>query len=230
MSQQINLCSPLLLKQKQHFSAQNMALALAVFLVLGAGLSAAWVWSLKNSDEGFRQTMVAQSREMESLQTALQERKASAAPADPFLVQQLQERHKTLQQRGQLLQALQTGELHPGEGHSDRLQLVAHSIPAPVWVTEIKADAAHFELTGFTLEPSALNLWVTKLAASPILRGLKLATVKVESTVAAQVSVPVAAATVPATVPRAVWAFNLVSAEPAAPVVAAVSAAGSNTP
>lgn len=230
MPQQINLCSPLLLKQKQYFSAQTMALALAVFLVLGGGLSGAWVWSLKNSDAGFKQTMAAQSREMESLQAALQGRKASAAPADPALVQQLQERNKTLQQRGQLLQALQAGEFHPGEGHSDRLQLVARSIPAPVWVTEIKADAARFELSGFTLEPSALNGWVDTLAASPLLRGLKLATVKVESTAAAQVPIPVAAASAPAAIRRAVWSFNLVSAEPSAPVVAAVNAPGSNKP
>lgn len=231
MPQQINLCSPLLLKQKQYFSAQTMALALAVFLLAGGALCAVWVWSLKHSSAGFEKTMAAQSGELQSLQTALQGRKASAAPADPALVQQLQARHKTLQQRAQLLQSLQTGEFHSGEGHSDRLQLVARSIPAPVWVTEIKADATHFELTGFTLEPSALNGWVDALAASPLLRGLKLATVKVESTVAAQVPVPVAAASAPATatVPRAVWSFNLVSAEPLAPVAAA-NATGSNTP
>lgn len=230
MPQQINLCSPLLLKQKQYFSAQTMALALAVFLVFGGGLGAAWVWSLKNSDAGFQQTMAAQSRELERLQAALQERKASAAPADPALVRQLQARHATLQQREQLLQALQTGEFRSGGGHSDRLQLVARSIPAPVWVTEIKADATHFELTGFTLEPSALNAWVDALAASPLLRGLKLATVKVESTVAAQVPVPVAAASTPAAATRAVWSFNLASAEPSAPVAAAVNTAGSNPP
>lgn len=230
MPQQINLCSPLLLKQKQYFSAQTMALALAVFLLSGGALCAVWVWSLKNSDAGFEQTMVAQSRELEGLQAALQGRKASAAPADPALVQQLQVRHTTLQQREQLLQALKTGEFHPGEGHSDRLQLVARSIPAPVWVTEIKADAAYFELTGFTLEPSALNAWVDTLAASPLLRGLKLATVKVESTMAAQAQAPVAAASAPAAGARAVWSFNLLSAEPSAPVAAAVNGAGSNPP
>lgn len=227
MPQQINLCSPLLLKQKQYFSAQTMAVALALFLVSGGALCAAWLWSLNNASEGFKQTMAAQSREIEGLQTAIQTRKASAGPADAALVQRLQEQRKTVQQRGQLLQALQEGVFRPGEAHSDRLQWIARSIPAPVWVTEVKADASHFELAGFTLEPSALNEWVDKLATSPLMRGLRLATVQVENTVAAQVKVPVAAAVAPAATARAMWSFKLVSAEPAAPVVAASNAAGS---
>lgn len=225
MPQQINLSSPLLLKQKQYFSARTMALALAIFLVSGGVLCGVWVWNLQNASAGFNLTMAAQSREVESLQAAIARRKASAAPVDPALVQQLQEQRKTEQQRAELLRALQDGVFRPGEGHSDRLQLIARSIPAPVWVTEVRADTGRFELVGFTLEPSALNEWVDKLAASPLMRGLKLATVRVENTLATQVKVPVAAASSPAAVPRAVWSFNLVSLEPAA--VVAGGAAGS---
>lgn len=218
MPQQINLCTPILLTQKRYFSAQTMALTLAVFIVLGGVLCAAWVWSLHSAGAGYTQTMATQSLEVESLQAAIQRGKTSAAPVDPALVQQLQERRKAVQQRGELLIALQTGLLRPGEGHSDRLLLVARSIPAPVWVTEVKADPTRFELSGFTLEPAALNTWVDTLASSPLMRGLKLATVKVESTVAAQIKVPVAAASAAATAPvaasRAVWSFNLVNVEP----------------
>lgn len=226
MPQQINLSSPLLLKQKKYLSAQTMVVALAVFLVLGGVLCGAWVWSLKNASTGFEQTMATQKRELESLQTAIQSRKASAAPVDAALVQQLQERRKLVQQRGQLLQALQSGAFRPGEGHSDRLQLVAHSIPAPVWITEIKVDSTRFELSGFTLEPAALNAWVAQLAASPLLRGLALATVKVENTVAAKVAVP-AAASAPVGSARAVWSFNLISTNPSLPVTTTVNTAGS---
>ncbi len=214
MPQQINLSSPLLLKQKKYFSVQTMVVALAVFMVSGGALCGAWVWSLQNASAGFNQTMVAQTREIESLQAAIQSHKASAAPVDTTLVQQLQERRKAVQQRGQLLQALQTGTFRSGEGHSDRLQWVARSIPAPVWITEIKADATRFELTGFTLEPSALNTWVDQLAASPLLGGLKLATVKVENTVATKKAGA-----------SAVWSFNLVNLEPA-PVATAANATG----
>lgn len=223
MPQQINLSSPLLLKEKHYFSARTMALALTFLVVVGGALCAGWVWNLQNASKGYNDTMAAQARELASLQAAIQSAKASAAPPDPVLVQQAQERRRTAQQRGQLLQALREGMFRPGEGHSDRLQLLASSIPAPVWVTEVKADASRFELTGFTLEPSALNVWVDKLSLSPLMRGLKLATVKVESTALAQLKVPAAAASTPAASSRAVWAFNLVSAEPVAvaPVIAA---------
>lgn len=223
MPQQINLSSPLLLKQKQYFSAQTMAWVLAIFLLLGGALCATWVWSLKSSSAGYSQAMAAQAQEVASLQAAIARRKASAAPADPALVQQLQARRALVQQREDLLQALRQGVLRAGEGHSDRLQLIARSIPATVWVTEVNADASRFELTGFTLEPSALNVWVEKLAVSPLMRGLTLDTVRVENTAAAQLRVPTAVAAGAASAARAVWSFHLVSVQPA-PVALAAAA------
>lgn len=231
MPQQINLSLPILLTQKRYFSAHTMALTLAVFLVLGGTLCAVWVWNLRNASAGYEQTMLAQTREIESLQAAIQRGKANAAPVDPALVRQLQERRTAVQQRGQLLMALQTGLLRPGEGHSDRLLLVARSIPASVWVTEVKADPSRFELSGFTLEPAALNTWVDTLAGSPLMRSLKLATVRVESTAATQPAVPATAVPAPKTpavaTARAVWAFQLVNVEPL-PAVGAASPPGTN--
>ena len=117
------------------------------------------------------------------------------------MAQELQGRKAELLQREKLLDELQRGLFQPGWGHSARLQLVAQSIPAQVWVTEVKADESQLDVSGFTLEPAALNAWVSKLAASPLLQGQKLATVKVESVSA---SLPGA--------PRPTWSFHLVSA------------------
>jgi Tfp pilus assembly protein PilN len=227
MAQQINLCTPILLTQKRYFSAQTMALSLAVFMVLGSVMAGVFVWGLKSSSAGYTQTMADQTREIESLNAAIARSKANTGPVDPALVQQLQDARKSVQQRTQLLAALQDGVLKPGEGHSDRLLLVARSIPAPVWVTQVVADSSSFEVSGFTLEPAALNTWVDKLAISPLMSGLRLSSVKVENTVAAQVKVPAAAAAaVPpgagASLTRAVWSFSLVNTQPpAAPVAGA---------
>jgi Tfp pilus assembly protein PilN len=228
MPQQINLSTPILLTQRRYFSAQTMALSLVVFAVLGGGLCAAWVWNLQKASAAFTQAMADQTREIDTLQAAIQRAKASAAPVDPALVQLLQERRKLVAQRGQLLNALEEGLFRPGQGHSDRLLLVARSIPAPVWVTEVKADASRFEVSGFTLEPAALNDWVDRLSASPLLRGMKLATVKVENAAAAQVKVPLAAGAAASAAPRPVWSFNLVSLEP--PPVAVAAGATTGTP
>ena len=224
MAQQINLCTPILLTQKRYFSAQTMVQALAVFVVLGGGLCAYWVWSLNTASEGFKRTLATQSRELESLQSAIKQGKAGAGPAEAAVTQDLQGRRTELLQRGKLMQELQRGLFQPGWGHAARLQLVAESIPPQVWVTEVKADDGQLDVGGFTLEPAALNEWVARLAASPLLQGQKLATVKVENASAATIkevsgaaasvlpaAPPAKTSTKPA-VPRPVWSFSLVSA------------------
>jgi Tfp pilus assembly protein PilN len=220
MPQQINLCSPVQLTSRQSFSAQTMAQAMAVFLVLGGLLCATWLWNLKHVSAGFSHTLEDQARDMQGLKTALEAAKASAAPVDAALIQQLKAKKATLAQREILRQTLQQGLLAPGMGHSDRLQLIAQTIPAPVWLTEVKTDSTRFEVAGFTLEPSALNEWVSRLSASALMQGLKLATVQVENTAGALskagaaptvAALPVAAGSGVAA-GRAVWSFNLVSA------------------
>jgi Tfp pilus assembly protein PilN len=171
----------------------------------------------------------AQRRDIQGLKTALDAARANAAPADANQLQQLQAQKTLLLQREKMLQALQQGLLQPGMGTSDRLQLIAQTIPAPVWVTDVKVDSSRFEVSGFTLEPAALNEWVSRLSASVLLQGLKLATVQVENTAAAlsrqnagqPVAAPPAAGASALAPARATWSFNLVSAQPqAAPATA----------
>ena len=220
MPQQINLCTPILLTQKRYFSAQTMAQALAVFALLGGALCAYWVWSLNSASEGFKLTLATQAQELASLQVAIQQGKVSTAPLEAALAQQLQGHKLDLQQRQTLMEALQRGLFRPGWGHAARLQLVARSIPAQVWVTDLMADDNQLRLTGFTLEPAALNDWASRLAASPLLQGQQLSTLKVEQASVAVLKtlgntpMPAVSAASPATaaVPRPMWSFTLVSA------------------
>jgi Tfp pilus assembly protein PilN len=226
MPQQINLCTPIFLTQKRYFSADTMAQALGVFLLLGGALSAYWTWSLKQVSAGYQQSVATNQREIDRLQAAIKVSQASTAPADAALVQELQQRRDELQHREQLLEELRRGLTREGWGHSARLQLVAQSIPPQAWVTEIKADDSRLELSGYTLEPAALNVWMARLAASPLLQGQQLATVKVEravtelrAAVGAPAIVPGAVAAAHAAGP-AVWSFILVSAVAAPPAAA----------
>ena len=217
MAQQINLSTPILLAQKRYFSANTMAIGLGAFLVLGGVLSAAWVWNFDRGIATFNQSMAAQAQEVDSLKAAIERSKANAAPVNPALLEQLQRVRNTVAQREKLQAALQEGMFRQGWGHSDRLTWVARSIPDVVWLTDVKMDGSRFEVTGFTLEPAALNEWVDKLAVSPLMQGLKLATVKVENAtaaLAAQAVAPASAPSAPAAPARAVWSFNLVSVEP----------------
>ncbi|MDP3700942.1 MAG: PilN domain-containing protein [Hylemonella sp.] len=219
MPQQINLCTPIFLAQKRYFSAQTMAAALGVFVLLGGALSGYWIWTLQSLTEGYAQSVSANQREIVRLQAAIRLNKENSAPADAALVQELQARQGELERRQALLAELTRGLLREGQGHAARLQLVASSIPPQAWVTTIKADALTMELGGYTLEPAALNGWMERLAQSPLLQGQQLSVVKVERVAtdgrgpgAAPAPVLARAAGVP------LWAYTLVTAAaPATP-------------
>ncbi|KRI01084.1 PilN domain-containing protein [Curvibacter sp. PAE-UM] len=213
MPQQINLCTPIFLTQKRYFSAQTMASALGVFVLLGGVLSGYWTWTLKSLSEGYQQSVSANQREIARLQAAIRLNKENSAPADAALVQELQARQGELERRQALLAELKRGLLRDGQGHAARLQLVARSIPPQAWVTTIKADELSLELGGYTLEPAALNGWMERLAQSPLLQGQQLSVVKVERVAtdgrgpgAAPAPVLARAAGVP------LWAYTLVTA------------------
>ncbi len=242
MAQQVNLCLPILQKRKTSFTAQNLALALLVLLVVGGALAAAWVWSLNNANASLSATLASQSKELDALRAASESSKLGDAPAQAAAAQTLAQRKTELLQRQKVLSALQEGLFQVGYGHSDRLKLVAQSIPVAVWVTQIKADDRLLDVTGYTVEPAALNDWVSKLAVSPLLKGQALSTVKVESVDPASVPMPGAAAVVqgalsatnlpasrPASAPaRALpplWSFGMLSSM-AAPVTPAATAGG----
>ena len=226
MPQQINLFTPILLTQKRYFSAQTLVQALAALVFFGGVICAYWVWSLNSAGKALQKPLLEQSRELASLQLAIQQSKtlASAVPAQLAFKQELQARNDELLEREKLLKELERGLFQPGWGHAARLQLVAKSIPAQAWVTELTADDSRLAVSGFTLEPAALNGWVDKLAASPLLKGQKLTNVKVENATASSAPAPApasASASAPASASASasasaksqpVWAFSLVSA------------------
>ncbi len=224
MPQQINLCTPILLAQKRYFSAQTMVQALAVFLIAGGGLCAYWVWSLNAASAHFKTILESQTRDLEGMQVILQQSKTSAGPLNAGIAQELAGRQAELLRREKLLEELQQGLYQPGWGHSARLQLVAQTIPAAAWVTEVKADANQLEVSGYTLDPAVLNDWVARLAASPLLKGQQLSAVKVENTNAdtkrsalegragaSLPAVPSAASSAVAGASHPMWSFHLVS-------------------
>ena len=187
---------------------------LAVVILLGAALSAYWVWSLQLAGEDLTKSLATQSLELERLKVASAKNKAAGGQAgqSSLLTQELQGLRTELLQREKLAQDWQRGLLRPGSGHAARLQLVAQSIPAKVWVTQVTADDTQLEISGFTLEPAQLNEWVAKLVASPLLEGQKLSAAKLEHvTTALPKSMGV--------VTRPVWSFSLVSAMPRPPTV-----------
>jgi len=196
MPQQINLSTPVLLAQKRYFSAQTMVLALLVFVLGGGAMSAYGLWTLTTVTKSLQATLATQDPELKRLRVTVAQSRAAVGVDDKQLTQQLLVASNLLAERGRQLDELQHGLMAPGRGHSARLQLVAQTIPPQAWVTAIRADSTHLEVSGFTQEPAVLNAWLAQLARSPVLAGQQLAAAKVERTPGA----------------RPLWAFSLGSA------------------
>ena len=180
MVQQVNLCLPILRKQKTRFGALALLQALAVVLVASGLLGAAWVWNLNRASDSMKQTVAAQTQELAAMQAIIERNQAGAGPALAAAQQQLAQQRGILAQRQQALAALQQGRVEPGYGHAARLQLVAQTISSQSWVTQLRADDTQLEVSGYTLEPAVLTEWVNRLAQSPLLKGQALSTVMVE--------------------------------------------------
>lgn len=222
MAQQINLCTPILLTQKKYFSAHTMAASWGVFVVLGGLLLAVWTWNLQSAAAQYQSTMAVQARDMENLQAALARSKAAAQPLDAALGQQLEARKQQLAHRQTLLAALQEGGQTPGNAYSDRLRFIASTVPAPVWITGVNLANGKFQVTGYTLEPAALNEWVAHMATHPLLQGLQLSDVQVQSVAAVKPPGAASAGAVGAQPTparwqgRALWSFALANTRPVA--------------
>ena len=202
MPQQINLSTPVLLTQKRYFSAQTMLVSLAVFLLGGGAMTAYGLWSLNGITHSLQATLATQEPELARLRTAVAKARGQDGVDEKQLEQQLVAARAQLAERGRVLADSQQGLLAPGRGHSVRMQLVAQTIPPQAWVTGVRADATHLEVTGFTQEPAALNAWVAELARSPVLVDQQHAQVQVERAPGAQ----------------PLWAFSLGSAVPGSEV------------
>lgn len=180
MPQQINLSQPVLLTQKRYFSALTMAQALSVFLLFGGALAVYGVWSLNSATRAIQATLDAEAPQLARLRATIASGNADSGAGAEVLGQQLLAARAKLLERQNTLVELRRGLMAPGQGHSARLQLIAQTIPAQAWITELGADVSRLEVHGFTREPEVLNDWVSKLAQSPLLMGQQLSRIKVE--------------------------------------------------
>lgn len=205
MAQQINLFSPILLAPKRYFSARAMLRSLLVFALL---LAATGAWMIGNSStlrRDLQSSLQAQSAERARLTQALA---APAATSGPALAQELTQAEQTLAARRALLDELSRGRLVAGRSHAAVLRMVAQTVPASVWLTDVRLVAGRLDLSGKTLQPEALRPWLVQLAQHPVTAGQQLAAVKLERVVAAAGSEASAAA-------GEQWTFQLVSQVPA---------------
>lgn len=208
--QQINLHTPVLMKQRALFSAQAMAAALAVFVI---GVAALGLW-LAHATQAARGELDATGRGLETeraqLNAALAARPVQTLQALRDELQQLQAELKRQRER---LAELRSGLLESGRGNAALLRLLAQSLPEPAWITEVRVAEGRIELGGETLDPAVLRPWIERLDAEPLFAGRPLAALRVEQRKGE-----------PGLAER--WGFTLVNGTPARASLASAAPAG----
>ena len=211
MPQGINLLNQLQATQQRHFLAQTMFQAAVVCLLVIAGFSTYWLSSIESAGEEVKQSMTLTSQELDNLQAQIR-LKQSGSEISSALVRELEASRAQLLQRESIGRQRQLGRFSPGWGHGARLRLIAETIPAQVWVTEMIGGTEQFTIRGFTLGPTALGEWVAVLSASPLFEGQRLSDVNLENTSSATLNNA-----------RPMWSFSLISQMSTPSVASAVS-------
>jgi Tfp pilus assembly protein PilN len=200
MPQQINLYNPILLAPRRYFSARTMVQSLGLFALVLVAICA-WMQASTVALRRDRQASAqVQDSERERLTQALAAHPAASGAA---LDQELTQVQQAVAQRRLLLEELTRGRVVEGRSHSAMLRLIALTVPAPVWLTEIRLVEGRIDLSGMTLQTEALRPWLSRLGEDPLTAGQHLAAVKVERATAG------AAQGVPAGVDA--WSFQLVN-------------------
>jgi Tfp pilus assembly protein PilN len=203
MAQQINLYSPILMAPRRLFSALAMVQSLGAVTLVLAGLC---LWAIMDAHTLRRELasgVTAQADERARLTQAIAAR-TPAANSVAALEQEAALLREALAQQRRQVDELARGRIADGRSHAAMLELVARTVPVPVWLTDVRLLEGRLELSGMTLQPEALRPWLGELARHPLTAGQRLAAVKLERASGASAPVDVEA-----------WSFSLVSSAPA---------------
>lgn len=185
MPHQVNLYSPVLLAPRRYFSARAMARALAV-LLLGVGLLCGWLlWRGEQQRTELKASAAFAAAERQRLNTLLAGQRA--LPQDSAALQQeLAREEALLAEARQHHQATQRGLVREGRSPAALLQLLARTLPAPVWLARVQLDDGELRFSGHTLQPEALRPWLAQLGGHPLTSAQRLGVVSVEKQSAAE--------------------------------------------
>jgi hypothetical protein len=171
MSQQINLFDARFRRQKPHFSALTMALAVLAVAVLGLLIRELYAYQNRSLEATLAQTdkRVAQLREQViGLAREFGEQGRSTALADE--VTRLEEQ---LRVRRSLLDGIQGGASGSAGGFSPYLTALARQTMQGVWLTgmEIGSGSGDLVLKGRVLESELVPLYIQRLNREPLFQG-----------------------------------------------------------
>ena len=180
MPQQINIITPTFLTKKRYLPAYTLFQISVLLMLCGGGLYSYWIWKIDAETNELKKTSLLKLRELETIQASIKQNGLKGTATGTALAQ-LQNQRAELLRIEKIIGILQHGATRLEYGHAARLELLAQTIPADVWITQLFDRERRLEIVGLTLEPASVETWIRKLVKNPIFKSQTLQAVKVDS-------------------------------------------------
>lgn len=182
MTQHLNLALPDESKDNVDYSARSILIVLVILYFIGSCVTFYICSFLGNEKSKLEYDFNNNNSTISKMSTALTIAKKMKAPeTNRDKTNSADAKQIELDKAQKKLAALQRDILQIGEGASDRLSLVARTIPSSMWISDLKTDNSRFEVSGIALNTADINSWISSLSSSPVLKGLKLKAVEIDA-------------------------------------------------
>jgi hypothetical protein len=180
VSQQINLFNPAFRKQREWFNAPMLIQALAVLVLIMAGIYGYQYRQVMLLDKQVKAGATSLAQE----QARLVKVAAEHAPRqkNAVLVKQALEMERQLKGEEAVLEVLQSGSLGNTQGYSGYMRAFARQVVNGLWLTEfgIKGAGKEMLLGGRTLRPELVPAYIRRLNQEAATQGRDFAALEMQ--------------------------------------------------
>lgn len=170
MSQQINLLNPALIKKKDLFNTNNIAI-LCGFIFVGLITIGFYEQSALTDAKTAKK---ASAKKLTQVQTLLTQMRAKAAnnPEQKRLLAEIEQLENKEAMQEAVLEAAQHDQSHQGQSYAALLKAFARQSMDGIWITSlsIDQDAQHLSISGRTTNPDLVPAYIAKLRNEPVLK------------------------------------------------------------
>ena len=178
---QINLYNASLIPTREVFSAR---LIVTWVVIAALAMAAVGGWAVIEKRNVSRQVASQLSQQAANIARSTVVGADGEALPTPQQVAAMREslrgKHALLETRRATRDLLARGLASDKGGPTALMRLVATTAPPQLWLTELRVSGKQVNVTGKTLEPSAVNLWLDRLRASGYLIETPMPTMRVE--------------------------------------------------
>lgn len=182
--QQVNLFNPGLIPKRESFTARHIIVWSVVALV---GMTALGWWASVETGKLRREVAENASRLAADGAFALKPRLPSGevapTPQEIAALEQARQAKKALREaRLGAREVLKRGLAGPNDGPSALLRLIASTLPAAAWLSEIRVAGERIDVTGKSLDAAAVDAWLEHLRTSGFLAARPMPALRLERT------------------------------------------------